>query len=125
MENDKPFSLVGWDPSATQLSLRHAPDGRRYHTLDDQPLQRGQMVELLMPRGSWLRGTYEWDQDLDATSYDPQRRPLFVAILGGPWEANDAFDAPRVRFALPPEAVLRHVRFRRPRRDRGTPRRSR
>lgn len=125
MEKDKPFTLVGWDPSSTQLSLRHAPDGRRYHTLADQPLQRGQMVELLMPRGVWLPGTYEWDQDLADASYDPERRPLFVAVLGGPWEANDAFQPPRASFPLPPDAVLRHVRFRRARPDRATSRRSR
>lgn len=119
----KGFTLVGWDPAATQLSLRHAPDGRRYHTLNEVPLRRGEMVELLLPRAAWLIGTYDWDQDSLDESYDPVRPPIFTAFIGGPWEANDTFAPPSVCFPVPRDAVLRQVKIRRPRPDRASKRR--
>lgn len=114
-DDDKRFKVIGWDPATTQLSLRHGPDGRRFHTLDEQPIQRGDHLELLLPRGVWIRGTYDWAQDVTDDSYEPSRPPILSVILGGPWETNEAFEPPRVQLYLPRDAVLRHLRTKKPR----------
>jgi hypothetical protein len=51
--------LLDGESSGDRLELR-GPEGQREHYLGDKPLRRGDLIEILLADGSWLRGRYDW-----------------------------------------------------------------
>jgi hypothetical protein len=91
---------IGGDEHGARLELRGAP-GERAHVLADQPLRRGDEIELLLADGYWLRGRYEWS-GIEA------RWPGLRIDLGGlPPPASPEALTPAAVMALHPDAIVR------------------
>lgn len=80
------------------LELRRDHEGINYF-LDGRLLQSGVVVEILLHKGQWLRGIFEWDQD-------EIRWPGVRVPLGGPWEQRDGY-RPSLVAPIHPQAILR------------------
>jgi hypothetical protein len=82
-----------------RLELRDV-GGQSQHVLHDRVLARGDVIELLLSDGYWLRGQYEW-------SGLPARWPGLRVELGGPWQKTQVERPPAAVLALHPDAVVR------------------
>jgi hypothetical protein len=89
-----------------RLELRGS-DGQRVHVLQEQALRRGDVIELLLADGYWLRGRYDWS-GIEA------RWPGLRIDLGGVTAPPiDGGIAPAAVMALHPEAIVRWPRVKR------------
>ena len=82
----------------SSLELRRDAEGVAYF-LVGRRVRPGTTLEILLHKGQWLRGTFDWD----GTEI---RWPGLRVPLGGPWEASGGY---RPSFVAPihPQAILR------------------
>ena len=88
-----------------RLELRRDDSGGVRFYLEDLPVHPGQDVELLLERGVWITGRFEWGGERES-------RPTLHLTCGGPWEdmANEGDTLPippEISVAIPREAYLR------------------
>ncbi|HXU68905.1 MAG TPA: hypothetical protein VN947_06225 [Polyangia bacterium] len=82
-----------------RLELRGS-EGKRVHVLQDQPLSRGDEIEILLSDGHWLPGRYDWS-GIEA------RWPGLRIELGSPARPDEMTRAPAAVMALHPDAIVR------------------
>ena len=88
------------DEQGTNLILDVQGD-RRVHRLHGRALEAGDLIEVQLADGYWLRGRYEW-------SGNEARWAGLRIDLGGPWQsARVATRPPAAVMALHPDALVR------------------
>ena len=78
--------------TAYRLELGEDAGGEKYY-LDSRSVQGGTFLELLMPKGKWLRGRIEWGP------HAQDRRPEFWITIGGQVKTEASLK-------LPPNAIV-------------------
>ncbi len=85
------------------LELRHQRGTPQYFLCGRQ-VPDGAAIELSLPNGQWLAGTYEWDGH-------ESRWPNLRFRIGGPWERDKAPDQqPSMLARLAPGGLMRWSR---------------
>lgn len=84
-----------------RLELR-GPEGQRVHVLQDQPLSRGDEIEILLSDGYWLRGRYDWS-GIEAR-WPGLRIELGNTVVA---RADEPMRPPAAVMALHPDAIVR------------------
>jgi hypothetical protein len=96
----EPAINVKDDAGGDRLEL-HGPEGQRVHVLQNRPLSRGDVIEVLLSDGTWLRGQYDWS-GLEA------RWAGLRIELGASRRVSAEWPAPPAGvIALHPEAIAR------------------
>jgi hypothetical protein len=101
----RPFvgeAAITWnhDADGHRLELQ-GPEGHRVHVLQNRPLSRGDVIEVLLADGTWLRGHYDW------SGIEARWAGLRIE-LGAPAQVSADWPAPPAGvIALHPEAIAR------------------
>jgi hypothetical protein len=88
----------------TRLTYERDSDGRGRHLLGGVPVPRYAVLQLQLADGTWLSGTYDWDQPAEDTSFSLTALPLLRLDLAKPTWSPEALQAV---LYLPDDAVLR------------------
>ena len=91
------------DGDGDHLEL-HGAAGQREHVLQNRPLRRGDVIEVLLSNGYWLRGQYDWSGN------EARWAGLRIELGGPPPRRSDWQPPPAGVIALHPDAIARWPR---------------